>query len=47
VPKDYDGDGRADLAIWRPSTSTWFIYFLGTNTYASVAHGASGDVPIK
>ena len=25
VPADYDGDGRADLAIFRPSTAIWYL----------------------
>ena len=25
VPADYDGDGRADLAIFRPATATWYL----------------------
>ena len=25
VPGDYDGDGRTDLALWRPSIGEWFV----------------------
>ncbi len=45
--QDYDGDGRTDLAIWRPSTATWFIYYLGTGTTQSIAHGVSSDIPVR
>jgi len=24
-PADFDGDGVTDLAVWRPTTGTWFI----------------------
>ncbi|HEX2640837.1 MAG TPA: VCBS repeat-containing protein, partial [Pyrinomonadaceae bacterium] len=25
VPADYDGDGLADIAVWRPDTGEWFV----------------------
>jgi hypothetical protein len=37
VPKDYDGDGRADIAVWRPGEANW--YFLGrpnTDPYVKI-----------
>jgi hypothetical protein len=41
VGADFDGDGRTDIAVWRPSDGIW--YPLGG---AWQQWGASGDVPV-
>ena len=48
MPADYDGDGKADLALYRGSSSAWYVRTSSSN-FASelvVGSGRAGDVPI-
>lgn len=43
---DFDGDGRVDYALFRPSTGVWYIYFSGPGTTVAYAFGQQGDIPV-
>jgi len=38
VPGDYNGDGRTDLAVWRPGNGTWYVRGI-----TEVRYGVSSD----
>jgi Subtilase family/FG-GAP-like repeat len=45
---DFDKDGKVDLAVFRPSSSTWYIKqsSSGYSTFATYQWGLSTDVPV-
>jgi hypothetical protein len=44
TPFDYDGDGKADLSVFRPSTGNWYLSHSSTNAFIAVQFGAAGDL---
>ena len=45
VQADYTGDGKADVAFFRPSTGQWFVMRSENFSYYAVPFGLATDIP--
>src|SRR6185312_8746528 len=47
VPGNYDGDRKTDMALFRPSNSTWYVLPSTTGQWIAEPFGTGGDLPVS
>jgi hypothetical protein len=47
VVGDYDGDGKADVSVYRPTNFVWYRLNSGNGQFFAQQFGAGNDRPIS
>ncbi|MEP6918879.1 MAG: hypothetical protein ABJC89_24780 [Acidobacteriota bacterium] len=45
MPADFDGDGKADIAVFRPSTGIWYVRGLFNRNWGQAGDQAAIKIP--